>query len=252
LYAVCHPTLLNSGEGLLVVPLREKESFIGVAYSTYVYWFLMTTRPSVSIFLSIILAMMKISVGWSFSCGGGRRTLGQFPAMQHRPTLSCGTLLEYPEARAIHFLHRRIRTGRVFRLYSSSQKDLPPAQPHPQLKLLIPTAEDMEDIGGLLASVTLEDKAAAAGGIIFLKGDLGAGKTAFARGFLRAATGDADLRVTSPTYLLSNTYLASAAEGGNKNMEWVSATAYFRVHCSLLYFGFSFSHRYIWYIHLTR
>jgi len=195
-----------------VVALREKESFIGVAF-----WFLMTTRPSVSIFLSILLAMMKISVGWSFSCGG-RRTLGQFPALQHRPTLSCGTLLEYSEARAIHFLHRR-RTGRVVRLYSS-QNDLLPAQQHPQLKLLIPTAEDMEDIGGLVASVTLEDEAAA-GGKIFLKGDLGAGKTAFARGFLRAATGDADLRVTSPTYLLSNTYLASAAEGGNKNMEWV-------------------------------
>jgi tRNA A37 threonylcarbamoyladenosine biosynthesis protein TsaE len=38
-----------------------------------------------------------------------------------------------------------------------------------------------------------------------------AGKTAFSRGFLRAATGIPDLRVTSPTYLLSNTYQASTS-----------------------------------------
>lgn len=42
--------------------------------------------------------------------------------------------------------------------------------------------------------------------VICLDGDLGAGKTAFSRGFIRAATGDWFMPVTSPTYLLSNTY----------------------------------------------
>lgn len=41
---------------------------------------------------------------------------------------------------------------------------------------------------------------------ICLSGDLGAGKTVFSRGFLRAASGDARMRVTSPTYLLDNAY----------------------------------------------
>lgn len=90
------------------------------------------------------------------------------------------------------------------------------------MKLLIPTAEDMEDVGGLIATITLEDEEAA-GSTIFLMGDLGAGKTAFARGFLRAATGVADLRVTSPTYLLSNSYPVNAEAVSNKNLEYVSA-----------------------------
>ena len=90
------------------------------------------------------------------------------------------------------------------------------------LKLFVATAEDMEDVGGIIASVTLEDDKAA-GSVIFLMGDLGAGKTAFARGFLRAATGDINLRVTSPTYLLANAYPANAGVGSNTNLECVSA-----------------------------
>jgi len=100
------------------------------------------------------------------------------------------------------------------------------------MKLRIPTPEDMEDIGALLAAVTLQEEggaATAAGDTIFLTGDLGAGKTALARGFVRAATGDAHLRVTSPTYLLSNTYrvvtaaASSAEDGANTNLEYVRA-----------------------------
>jgi tRNA threonylcarbamoyladenosine biosynthesis protein TsaE len=74
------------------------------------------------------------------------------------------------------------------------------------LNLRIPTAEDMEDIGGILSVNTV------AGDVILLDGDLGAGKTCFSRGFIRGRTGrrggetDDNIRVTSPTYLLSNTY----------------------------------------------
>jgi tRNA threonylcarbamoyladenosine biosynthesis protein TsaE len=75
------------------------------------------------------------------------------------------------------------------------------------LNLRIPTAEDMEDIGGILSVNTV------AGDVILLDGDLGAGKTCFSRGFIRGRTGrrggdttDSYIRVTSPTYLLSNSY----------------------------------------------
>lgn len=55
------------------------------------------------------------------------------------------------------------------------------------------------------------DVAAAArkGDAILLEGPLGAGKTAFARAFLRAATGNPVLEVPSPTFTLVQTYETS-------------------------------------------
>ena len=44
------------------------------------------------------------------------------------------------------------------------------------------------------------------GDAILLDGPLGAGKSAFARAFLRAATGDAGLEVPSPTFTLVQSY----------------------------------------------
>ncbi|CAI5734019.1 unnamed protein product [Peronospora destructor] len=44
------------------------------------------------------------------------------------------------------------------------------------------------------------------GDVLFLRGDLGCGKTCLARGFVRAHTQQKELAVTSPTYLLVNTY----------------------------------------------
>lgn len=78
--------------------------------------------------------------------------------------------------------------------------------------LSVPTAEDMEDVGGLLASLLMET-GRPEGAILFLEGGLGAGKTALARGFVRGATGDWNMRVTSPTFLLSNTYRATRLGG---------------------------------------
>jgi hypothetical protein len=42
--------------------------------------------------------------------------------------------------------------------------------------------------------------------------DIGAGKTCFARGFIRERASEPHLRVTSPSYLLDNTYEADAGQ----------------------------------------
>lgn len=66
------------------------------------------------------------------------------------------------------------------------------------LRLKVPTAADMERVGGNAAS------GIEAGQVIFLRGELGAGKTTWVRGMLRRLhhTG----AVKSPTYTLLETY----------------------------------------------
>ena len=67
-------------------------------------------------------------------------------------------------------------------------------------KKCIKRAEDIEEIGARISSlITIGDT-------LYLRGDLGAGKTTFSRGFIRSKTGDNDMLVTSPSYLLDNTY----------------------------------------------
>jgi tRNA threonylcarbamoyladenosine biosynthesis protein TsaE len=72
-------------------------------------------------------------------------------------------------------------------------------------RLFIPTADDMNELGAVLACLLFEkSNEAVRGSVLCLGGDLGAGKTALAAGFVEAATGVS--RVTSPTYLLDNCY----------------------------------------------
>lgn len=68
----------------------------------------------------------------------------------------------------------------------------------------LPDLAATEALAGRLASQ------ARAGDAILLQGPLGAGKTAFARAFLRALSGDSALEVPSPSFTLVQTYATPA------------------------------------------
>lgn len=64
----------------------------------------------------------------------------------------------------------------------------------------LPDERDTYRLGHVLGEI------ACAGDTLLLDGDLGAGKTCLARGYIHSARRDPTLQVTSPTYLLVNTY----------------------------------------------
>lgn len=66
--------------------------------------------------------------------------------------------------------------------------------------------QETQTIGGLIAGLARK------GDVLTLSGDLGMGKTTFARGFIRALAPDAGA-VTSPTFALMNVYEAHLADG---------------------------------------
>jgi tRNA threonylcarbamoyladenosine biosynthesis protein TsaE len=65
---------------------------------------------------------------------------------------------------------------------------------------------DLPDLAATLALAAAIAHAARPGDAILLSGPLGAGKTEWARGFLRALSGDPALEVPSPTFTLVQTY----------------------------------------------
>jgi hypothetical protein len=87
-------------------------------------------------------------------------------------------------------------TGTRLQLKSSSSL---PAE------LLHKSSSDNKISSTAIASIST-DMSPSSGVLFCLQGDLGAGKTAFARGFVAAWTGCPTLRVTSPTYLLAHSY----------------------------------------------
>lgn len=68
------------------------------------------------------------------------------------------------------------------------------------LTIALPTLPATERLAGLIATLVRP------GDAILLEGPLGAGKSAFARAFLRAAAADPGLEVPSPTFTLVQTY----------------------------------------------
>lgn len=68
------------------------------------------------------------------------------------------------------------------------------------LKLILKTPEDIESFGSALGACC------DAGDVLLLSGDLGAGKTTLSRGLIREKFKDNGMLVTSPSYLLDNTY----------------------------------------------
>ena len=86
---------------------------------------------------------------------------------------------------------------------SSSPNEMSSSRPtttHELLKLKLNTHNDMIEFGSLMAMITTPPDS------ILLLGDLGSGKTTFSKGFIQTKTSDFESRITSPTYLLSNTY----------------------------------------------
>ena len=67
-------------------------------------------------------------------------------------------------------------------------------------KVVCKSEEEIESLGWKISSI------AGNSDVILLKGDLGAGKTTFTRGLIRAKFEDETMRVTSPSYLLDNAY----------------------------------------------
>jgi tRNA threonylcarbamoyladenosine biosynthesis protein TsaE len=72
--------------------------------------------------------------------------------------------------------------------------------PSSAVLLALPNLAATEALAAAIASRTRR------GDAILLEGPLGAGKTTFARAFLRAATGDAALEVPSPSFTLVQSY----------------------------------------------
>jgi tRNA threonylcarbamoyladenosine biosynthesis protein TsaE len=73
-----------------------------------------------------------------------------------------------------------------------------------------PLILDLPDLAATEALAARAARLARAGDALLLEGPLGAGKSAFARAFLRAASGDAALEVPSPSFTLVQAYALPA------------------------------------------
>jgi hypothetical protein len=79
------------------------------------------------------------------------------------------------------------------------------------MQLELDDVEATERLGAQLAAVSQQ------GDVFFLIGELGAGKTSLARGFLRHFFADSQLEVPSPSYLLCFGYTDTDATGPSRD-----------------------------------
>lgn len=118
-------------------------------------------------------------------------------------TMSLASSFRIPAQRFLHPQEFRCTNMRSFsRLPISSAGEVD----NTSQSIICETPEDIEKLGSRVALI------AGNGDVILLKGDLGAGKTTFTRGLIRAKFEDEDMRVTSPSYLLDNVYQYDEAQ----------------------------------------
>jgi len=133
---------------------------------------------------------------------------------QHTSSYLTGPLLLFPTQSRTPFKNRKNGRYHAQQMRAAASSSSSALSSSTSISLELTTAEDTEEVGALLSGLLLEEYQSNGNQInggftIMLGGDLGAGKTAFSRGFIRAATGNNELRVTSPTYLLVNVYEAT-------------------------------------------
>ena len=99
-------------------------------------------------------------------------------------------------------LHSRHHCGRSTQRFAGSSSPLHSSKTRDPctVYLSIPDYCNCEEIGALISAFAEPPD------VVLLDGDLGAGKTTFSRGFIRNKLGATNEAITSPTYLLSNTY----------------------------------------------
>ena len=107
---------------------------------------------------------------------------------------------------------------------SSSPRAAPFSTAMESFELQIDCEDDMQALGALCAA-----SAPTEGAVICLVGDVGCGKTVFARGFVRAMSEDPSLNVCSPTFLLTQEYgpvMRQLEIDGGKGVPLVHADLY--------------------------
>jgi hypothetical protein len=103
-----------------------------------------------------------------------------------------------PIVQKFYDIHNTNTYDKKIRLYSTTTNNIDENDTVFQRECI--TSDHIEELGKEIAKVI------DVGDVILLRGYLGAGKTTFTRGLLRELYQDDSMIVTSPSYLLDNTY----------------------------------------------
>lgn len=125
------------------------------------------------------------AVGWIHSCFSGFRAI-----------TTSGEVLDHCRCPR----KPRIKRKRLYQQYATHALASQSAFTQLENRILLPSESSTYNLGRALGG------SCQAGDVILLFGDLGVGKTILARGFIHAAHQDDSIAVTSPSYLLINSY----------------------------------------------